>query len=100
MALDLKFVELRTVEAAESLRQAAECADERKLRRDDVDRITEAGILSKLQTLLGFALHVDERFTGRKKTPNEVVACIGHVGEIADGTRGIECATNQSVASA
>jgi hypothetical protein len=72
-ALDLKFVEMRAVEAAESLGQSAECAHERKLRRDYVDRVTEAGLPSKFQGLLGFALHVHERFTARKETPNQVV---------------------------
>ena len=51
---------LRAVKAAESRSQATKCADERKLRRDEIDYETEAGFLSKRQALLGLALHVDE----------------------------------------
>src|SRR5882762_2577846 len=88
-ALELKFIELRVVEAAERRRQAAECADERKLRRDDVDHETEAGFLSKLQASLGFALHVDKRIAGREKVAYQVLPRICRLREIADGIQGI-----------
>ena len=98
MALELTFIEPCGIEAAERRRQAAECADERKLRRDDVDHETEASSLRKLQTVFGLALHVDERITRREKVPNQVVAGISCHREIADGIRGIEGATDQIVA--
>jgi hypothetical protein len=72
-ALHLEFIELLAVEAAEGCGEPAERANDRKLRRNDVDRETEAGFLAKLQASLGLALRVDEGLTGQAEDGNQMI---------------------------
>src|SRR4030095_3133694 len=69
-ALHLEFIKLLTVEAAEGCGEPAERANDRKLRRNDVDRETEAGPLGKLKASLGLSLRVDEGLTGQEEDGN------------------------------
>src|SRR5262249_7658174 len=98
-ALDPKFIEPSVVEAAKCRRQAAECADESKLRGDDVDHETQAGFLGKLEALLGFLLYVSERITRREKVRNQAVAPICSEREVPHFFREIEGATHEIAAS-
>ena len=83
------------VEATETRRKAAKIADQRKLRRDDVNDGPETGFLGKLQALLGFVLHVGKRIADRQKPVIQIEARIRRKREIADAIGGIKRSTVQ-----
>ena len=83
------------VEATETRRKAAKIADQRKLRRDDVNDGPETGFLGKLQALLGFVLHVGKRIADRQEPVIQIEARIRRKREIADAIGGIKRATEQ-----
>src|SRR5882724_1373028 len=99
MALELKLIEPLIVEGAECRRQATERPDQPALRGDDVNDETEPSLLRKLEAILGFTLHLNERISRREKVRVQVVAAISRKGEVADFVRGIESATHQIAAS-
>jgi hypothetical protein len=67
MALEAKLVKLDIVKGPELGRQAAESPNQPELGRDNVNDETEPGFLGKIEAILGFALHVAERISGREK---------------------------------
>src|SRR4029450_3086681 len=71
-ALDPALIKALVVETAEDRRQAAEGADQPKLRGEDCDQQTKPGFLGKREAFLGLALPVDERLTRREKMRDQV----------------------------
>ena len=67
MALEPKLIKLLIVEGAEFRRQATEGPDKPELRGDDVNDETEPHLLRKLEAILGFTLHLNERISRREK---------------------------------
>ena len=67
MALEVKLIKLDIVKGPELGRQAAESPDQPELGRDDVNHQTEPSFFGKIEAILGFALHVAERVSGREK---------------------------------
>ena len=67
ISLELGLVELCAVEGAEFRRRAPECSDEAELQIDHFGDETELRLLRKVEAGLGFALHLDERFSRRDK---------------------------------
>src|SRR4030095_533521 len=94
-ALHLEFIELLAVEAAEGCGEPAERANDRKLRRNDVDHETEAGPLNKLQASLGLSLRVDEGLTGQEGDGNRIDTRIRREREITGRIRGFKRVTEQ-----
>ena len=87
MALEPQLVELLIVKRAEFRRQAAQRPDQPELRGDDVDDETEPHLLRKRETMLGFALHLDERIARREKVRIRLIAAVGRKSEVADLVR-------------
>src|SRR5882724_6949721 len=90
MALELKLIEPLIVEGAECRRQATERPDQPELRGDDVNDETEPGLLRKLEAILGFTLHLDERISRRQKVRVQVVAAVRRKTEVANLVRSLE----------
>ena len=95
MPLEPKLVEPIVVEGAEFWRQSTKRPDEPELRDDSVDDVTEPRFLHKLEAILGFVLHLDERISRREKVRIHVDAAVCGKCEIADLVRGLEPATQQ-----
>src|SRR5262249_5773751 len=52
----------------------------------------------KLETILGFTLHLHELISRREKVRDQVVAAVSCIGQVTDFVRGIEGATHQIAA--
>src|ERR1700704_546541 len=89
------LVKLLIVEGAELWRQAAQCPDQPELRGDDVDDQPEPRLAREVEPILGFALHVTERISGREKIGVQVVAAVSRKGEVADLVCGVKRQTHQ-----
>jgi hypothetical protein len=59
MALEPNFIKLPIVKEAEFRRQAPEGPYKPKLCGDEVNDVTEPGLLGKLEAILGFTLHLN-----------------------------------------
>ena len=99
-ALGLEFVKLLIVEGAEFPRQSAKHSDQRKLRGDDVSDLLKLRVPRKSETVLGFALHLNERIARRKQVLGQIEAAIPRKDEITRRVRDIESATQQITSSA
>src|SRR5580704_12080263 len=90
MALELCLIEALLVEGPELRGKAKQRSDEPELRGDDVDNDAEPRLLGKLEAILGFPLHLNERIARREQVCVQVVAAISRKGEVTDFVRGIE----------
>ena len=73
MALEPKLIKLPIVKGAEFRRQATEGPDKPELRGNEVNDETEPHLLGKLEAMLGFTLHLNERISRRQKVRVQVV---------------------------
>src|SRR5262249_8319403 len=87
---DREFLELRAVEAAESRRQSAECANQRKLRSSKVELDAEMRLVREGDAQFGFALRVAERVARRHQMRVQRAAGVVGISEITDPIRGFE----------
>src|SRR6185436_3994676 len=85
--LKRQFIELRLVEAAERRRVTAECADQRKLCRDDVDHEIEVSLPAELETSFGLPLHVGKRITNREQVRDQIHARVSRRPQLTGGIR-------------
>ena len=99
MPLESNFIKLPVVKEAEFRRQATEGPDKPKLCGDEVNDVTEPGLLGKLEATLGFPLHLNQRISSRQKVRVQVVAAVSRKSEVAGLVRGLESATQQITAS-
>src|SRR5262245_51558212 len=95
MTLESKLVKSLMVEGAKFRGQAAKRPDKSELRGDLVNDETEPNLPRKLETILGFTLHLGELIPRREKVRDQVVTAISCKGKITDFVRGIEGATYQ-----
>src|SRR5262249_27469196 len=98
MALESKLVESLVVERAKFRGQPAKRPDKSELRADLANDEAEPSLLRKLETILGFTLHLHEVISGRDEVRDQVVAAVGRIGQVTDFVRGIEGATDQIAA--
>ena len=80
-------------------RQATEGPDKPKLGGDEVNDVTEPGLLGKLQTILGFTLHLNQRISSCQKVRVQVVAAVRRKSEVAGLVRDLESETQQITAN-
>src|SRR5580704_11570485 len=99
MPLETNFIKLPVVKEAEFRRQATEGPDKPKLCGDEVNDVTEPGLLGKREAILGFTLHLNQRISSRQKVRVQVVAAVRRKSEVAGLVRGLESATQQITAS-
>src|SRR5262249_47726954 len=78
------------IKGTEFRRQATERPDKPELCGDDVNDETEPGLLRKLEAILSFTLHLDERISRRQKVRVQVVAAVRRTTEVADLVRGLK----------
>jgi len=76
MPLEPNLIKLPVVKGAEFRRQATEGPDKPKLCGDEVNDVTEPGLLGKLEAILGFTLHLNQRISSRQKVRVQVVAAV------------------------
>src|SRR6266478_5299762 len=99
MALEPKLLKLPIVKGAEFRRQTTECSNKPELRGDDVnDETKPPGLLRKLETILGFTLHLHERISRCQKICVQVDAAVHRKTEVADLVRGLERTMYQATA--
>ena len=75
MTLELYLVELCMVKGAEACCQAPECSDKPELQIEQLAEETELRLLRKVQAILGFTLHLNERISrldSREIKPNRL----------------------------
>src|ERR1700722_19619133 len=99
MLLEPNLIKLPVVKEAETRRQATEGPDKPKLSGDEVNDVTEPGLLGKLETILGFTLHLNQRISSRQEVRVQVIAAVRGKSEIAGLVRGLKSATQQITAS-
>src|SRR5262249_34257172 len=83
------------VEGTELWGQPTKCPDERQLGGDLVRDETEPDFLRELEALLGFALHLRERFPRREEVGDQVVAAVSRKGQITNFVGRIEGAAHE-----
>ena len=98
-AFEQELIEFLVVEGAEFRRQATKCPDKPELRGDDIDDETEPSLLRKVEPILGFTLHLNERVSRREKVSVQALAAIGCKREVAGPVCGLESAAQQITAS-
>ena len=76
MALEPKLVKLPIVKGAELWRQTTEVSDKGELRGDDANDDTEASLVGKHQTILGFTLDLRKRISRGEKVGVQGVAAV------------------------
>ena len=72
--------------------------DQPELRGDEVNNEAEARIPGKLETVLGFRLHLGKRISHCQKVRDQLVAAISGKCKVTDSVGGIEGATYQIAA--
>src|SRR5215475_1343368 len=100
LALELPFVEIPVIEAAERARKTTERADEPEMRLGRVDHKPETGTLRELEVKLGFALHLRQWIARGEKIGDENARAVHSVTEIADLVGNRESAAQQVSAGA
>src|ERR1700676_937700 len=95
MALEPKFIKLFIVKGTKLVCQATEGSDQPKLPGNAVNDETEPGPLSKLEPVLGFTLHLNERIACREQVRAQVRTAVCRICEIADLVCGLELPTQQ-----
>src|ERR1700738_4595322 len=99
MALEPNLIKLPIVKRAEFRRQATEGPDKPKLCGDEINDVTEPGLLGQLEAILSFTLHLTQRISSRQQVRVQVVAAVRRKSEVAGLVRGLESATQQITAS-
>src|SRR6516165_311271 len=99
MTFEFQLIKLSIVKGAEFWRQATKGPDKPELRSDDVNDQTKPSLLSKLEAILGFTLHLHERISRRQKVRVQVGAAVRRKSEIADLVRDLESPAYQVTAS-
>ena len=94
-----KLIKLPIVKAAEIRRQATEGSDKPELCGNDVNDVTNPGLLRKLEAVLGFMLHLRERIARREKVRIQVDAAVRRKGEVTNLVCRLKRATHQVAAS-
>jgi hypothetical protein len=100
MALELRLVEPGVVQGPEARGQPAQCADQLQLREDPVDDETEMGLLRKVDSGLGLALHLVERIAAGEQVREKMLAAEDGEGEITGLLRRVEGAAHERAAGA
>src|SRR5215470_9255972 len=98
MLLESAFIESLIIEAAKFRGQAAEGPDKLDLCGAEVNREAEARSPGKLQTFLGFRLHLRKGISDYQKVRDQLVPAIRGKSEVTDPVGGIEGATHQIAA--
>jgi hypothetical protein len=78
-----KLIKLPIIEGSKSRRQSAKRPDQPELSGSDVNDKPEPRFLRKCERILGFTLHIDERFPCRKKIRGHVAAAVSRAIEVA-----------------
>src|SRR3984893_13315486 len=99
MALEPQLIKLPIGKGTKFLRQATETSDQPELRGNAVDDETEPHLMGKLEAMLGFALHLNERIARREQVRVQVHAAVRRKCEIADLVRGLGRLTQRIAAS-
>src|ERR1700692_1816148 len=99
MALEPKLIKLPMVKRAEFRRQATKGPDQPELRGDDVNDETKTSLLGKLEAILGFTLHLDERIARRQKIGVQVVTTVSGISKVTNFFCALESATDEVTAS-
>src|SRR5580698_4288535 len=95
MALEALLVEPVVAKRAELLRRSADCEDETKLRRHNVNDRAEPCLSPELECRLGFELHLRERSCAGQTVRDEIAVRIGRIGLIAGFKRGLQPTAKQ-----
>src|ERR1700744_6504349 len=95
MPLELVLVKVLVAERTELGCQAAKCLDQRELRRDQVGDTIESHLFRKLESCLGFTLHLRQSVSGREQIGVQVIAAKRRKSQVAGTVRGIESAPHQ-----
>src|SRR5262245_59221819 len=98
MALESKLIESLIVERAKFRGQPPKRPDKSELRGDLANDEAEPNLVCKLETILGFTLHLNELISRREKVRDQVVAAVSCIGQVTDLVRGIEGAAHQIAA--
>src|SRR5262245_21674538 len=99
MALKPQFIKLPIIKGAEFRRRTTEVPDKPELCGHLVDGVTKAGFLGKRETMLGFALHLNQPIARREQHCVQAGATVRGEREVADLVRDCVSATQQFVAS-
>src|SRR5215831_19078863 len=95
MLLESTLIERLIVEAAKFRGQPTEGPDQLDLCGDEVHNEAEARSPGKLETFLGFRLHLGKRISHRQKVRDQLVPAISGKCQVTDPVGGIEGATYQ-----
>src|SRR5260370_35628590 len=95
MALEPQLIKLPIVKGAECRRQAAQGSDKPELCCNNVNDVTNPGLLRKLEAILGLALHLHERIARREKVRIQVDAAVRRKGRVTDLVGRLKRATHQ-----
>src|SRR5262249_57669060 len=98
MGLESKLVESLIVKRAKFRGQPAKRPDQSELCGDLANDEAEPNLARKLETILGFTLHVRELISRGEKVRDQVVAAVSRIGQVTDFVRGTEGATDQIAA--
>src|SRR5262249_58201229 len=98
MTLESKLAEPPIVKRAKFRGQPAKRPDQSELRGDLANDEAEPNLVRKLETILGFTLHLRQLISRREKVRDQVVAAVSRIGQVTDFVRGIEGATDQIAA--
>src|SRR4029077_4879159 len=93
--LDLKLLKLPIIKGSKSGCHSAKSADQPELSGGDVNDKPEPRLLRKREYILGFTLHIKERVACREKVRGQMVAAVGHIGEIAHPIRCLQRTVQQ-----
>src|ERR1700757_2333213 len=99
MPFERDLIKSLFVERAEFRRQTPKGPNKPELRANDVDDETKPHFLRKVQAMLGFALHINERIAGCEKVPIQCLAAVCCKSEVAGLARGLESTTQQITAN-
>src|SRR5262245_66437666 len=99
MGVERQFVKRPSINGAECRRRATEVPDEPELRGHLVDGVTKAGFLCKRETMLGFALHLNQPIARREQQCVQAGATVRGEREVANLVPDCESATQQFVAN-
>jgi hypothetical protein len=92
MVFHPRLIHIPIIEAAEFWGQAAEHANERKLRRDDVNDKAEAHLSQQRERIFSFTLHLHKLVARREKIADKE-ATARRPGKVTHFVRGIKGAT-------
>jgi hypothetical protein len=99
MPLERQLLESLFVETAEFRRETPKGPNKPELRTNDVNDETKPHFPRKIQAVLGFALHLNERIARCEKVPVQRPTTIRRKSEVAGLVRGLESTAQQIYAN-